>query len=355
MIVSDVPVDQHTIDNLPANWQMMQLDQLASIGIGRTPARENSEYWQNGEVPWVSIADLNNGLVTQTKEQVSRKAFEEVFRGKIVTPGTILLSFKLTIGKVGILGVSALHNEAIASLTLTDDNIDRDYLFYTLQNLNYSSYLDTYVKGKTLNKDKIKALAIPSPPISEQKAIAQVLRTVQAAIQVRRDELELEREHKAALMEYLFTHGTRGEITNQTEIGDTPKSWSIVKFAVAVSIANGQVNPTEEPYKSMKHIGPENIEQGSGKLLETKTNEELRISSGNYYFTAEDVLYSKIRPYLNKVALPTFEGTCSADMYPLRPNREYFTREFLYHVMLSERAKNQAIAFQDRTGIPKVN
>jgi type I restriction enzyme S subunit len=194
------------------------------------------------------------------------------------------------------------------------------------------------------------------PPIPQQHSIAQALKAIEKAGSARRQELELERERKAALMQHLFTHGTRGERTKQTEIGEMPESWRAVKFAEAAEITKGQVNPTQEPYKSMPHVGPENIEQGTGRLLPAKTNEELKISSGNYLFTKNDVLYSKIRPYLNKkVALPSFDGTCSADMYPVRPRDGYMTREFLFHQLLSEQFRRQAMSFQSRTGIPKIN
>ncbi|MBC1258915.1 restriction endonuclease subunit S, partial [Trichormus variabilis V5] len=103
-----------------------------------------------------------------------------------------------------------------------------------------------------------------------------------------------------------------------TEIGFIPKSWEVIRFADAISVTSGQVNPKEKPYSEMLHVGSENIESNSGRLLCLQTNQELNISSGNYYFNNDDILYSKIRPYLNKVALPDFEGTCSADMYPIR-------------------------------------
>jgi type I restriction enzyme S subunit len=206
-----------------------------------------------------------------------------------------------------------------------------------------------------LNYSQVKALRIPCPPPSEQRAIVLTLSTLQEARDARRKELALERECKAALMQHLFTHGTRGEARKHTEIGEMPESWKVMKFAEAVQIAKGQVDPTQEPYRSMPHVGPENIEQDTGRLLPTRTNGELKISSGNYLFTRDDVLYSKIRPYLNKVALPSFDGTCSADMYPMRPRDGCMTREFLFHQLLSEQFKICAMSFQTRTGIPKIN
>src|SRR5260370_33438795 len=114
--------------NLPLQWREVRLEEVAHIKLGRTPARDNPEYWEEGAVPWVAIADLDGGVVKQTKESISRLAHEQVFRGELVPAGTILLSFKLTIGKVGILGIPAIHNEAIASLSLAAKDVDRDFL-----------------------------------------------------------------------------------------------------------------------------------------------------------------------------------------------------------------------------------
>jgi type I restriction enzyme S subunit len=77
------------------------------------------------------------------------------------------------------------------------------------------------------------------PPISEQDAIAHVLQRVQEAIQTRQDEIKLERERKAALMEYLFTHGTRGETTKQTMVGEIPESWTVIKVGEIVTLQRG--------------------------------------------------------------------------------------------------------------------
>lgn len=86
--------------------------------MGKTPPRKETEYWSNGTLPWVSIADLvADGTVTGTKECVNSFAAENTFKGKISKAGTLLMSFKLTVGKVSILGIDAFHNEAIIQYT----------------------------------------------------------------------------------------------------------------------------------------------------------------------------------------------------------------------------------------------
>lgn len=155
-------------------------------------------------------------------------------------------------------------------------------------------------------------------------------------------------------MRELFARGLRGGAQKQTEIGPVPDSWDVTQFDAALSIAQGQVDPKVEPYASMLHIGPENVEPHSGHLLECKTARELGLISGKYEFAPGDIVYSKIRPYLNKVVMPTFRGLCSADMYPLKAC-EGFEARFLFHYLLSELFVRQAVPHQLRTGIPKIN
>jgi len=105
----------------------------------------------------------------------------------------------------------------------------------------------------------------------------------------------------------------------------------------------------------MIHIGPEDVEEGTGRILHPRTASELGLISGKYHFQPGEVVYSKIRPYLRKVALPSFEGICSADMYPLRANDDSLDSKFLYFWILSEQFTKQAVSHQSRTGIPKIN
>lgn len=102
---------------IPAVWRWSRFSNLADFAAGRTPSRNEPSFWNSGEHAWVSIADMENGAVlTDIKETVSDKARERVFGTPPQPPGTILMSFKLTIGKIARLGIPAFHNEAIISI-----------------------------------------------------------------------------------------------------------------------------------------------------------------------------------------------------------------------------------------------
>jgi len=166
------PVD--TPFDIPDSWEWVRFKDLVDYSMGKTPPRKETEYWSNGTLPWVSIADLMaDGTVTATKECVNSFAAEKTFKGKISKAGTLLMSFKLTVGKVSILGIDAFHNEAIISIYpfVDPDKITTMFLFATLPLLSQSGDTKSAIKGNTLNSDSLDALLIPLPPIMEQKRI----------------------------------------------------------------------------------------------------------------------------------------------------------------------------------------
>lgn len=133
-----------------------------------------------------------------------------------------------------------------------------------------------------------------------------------------------------------------------------PKSWKKVNFEKIATVRSGLVSPKEEPYSSMLHIGPENIEKDTGRIGGMQTASELGLISGKFYFDSSSIVYSKIRPNLNKVCAPDFEGICSADCYSIRAN-EGMDKTYLLNLMLSHEFYKRAVACSMRTGMPKIN
>ncbi|OUX90715.1 MAG: type I restriction endonuclease subunit R [Alteromonas sp. TMED35] len=133
-----------------------------------------------------------------------------------------------------------------------------------------------------------------------------------------------------------------------------PEGWLKTNFGTVTEIANGQVDPKVEPYLNMLHIGPENVVSGSGQIIDVITCKESGFISGKYEFDENAIVYSKIRPNLNKVCRPRFKGVCSADMYPIWAKSE-LDIDFLLHCMLGPQFYKVAVAMSMRTGMPKIN
>ena len=170
-----VCIDDEIPFEIPESWEWVRFGSVVNFSMGKTPQRKNPEFWDNSTIPWVSIADMvDGGLIYNTKEKVNDYAISKSFKGKIVPKETLLMSFKLTVGKVSILKINAVHNEAIISINpLIDlDNSFRDYLFYILPLVSQNGDTKTAIKGKTLNSKSLNKLLLPLPSLNEQKRIA---------------------------------------------------------------------------------------------------------------------------------------------------------------------------------------
>ena len=170
--------------NIPNNWKWVRFESIVDFKIGKTPQRKNSEFWNSKEVPWISISDFKAKYINYTKEKISKKALDKSFKNKIVPKDTLLMSFKLTIGKTAILGMDAVHNEAIISIYPFFDynNIIRDYLYWALPLMSKMGNIKPTLKGNTLNSNSISKLLIPLPPLKEQKRINELMSIVQKYI-----------------------------------------------------------------------------------------------------------------------------------------------------------------------------
>lgn len=156
---------------IPYNWEWVRFSTIADFSAGRTPARHDSSFWNTGDYPWVSIADMVDGeLLTATKETVSELAKVHVFKAGPALPGTMIMSFKLTIGKIARLAVSAYHNEAIIRIKPKLPEFD-PYLFKVLPLFARQGNTKGAIKGATLNRESISNILISLPPIAEQRRI----------------------------------------------------------------------------------------------------------------------------------------------------------------------------------------
>ena len=189
------------------DWQTIPLGKLCRIELGRTPARKTKSFWDKEKMTrnvWLSIADLPKSIhahVAESKENISNEAAKS---GKIVKKGTLLVSFKLTLGRLAYAGQDLFTNEAIAALNILDEmTINREYLYWYLTFFNWEKAAegDHKIKGKTLNKTKLKLLQVLIPPLPEQKLIVAILDRAFAAIETAKANAERNLENAKELFE----------------------------------------------------------------------------------------------------------------------------------------------------------
>ncbi len=162
-------------------WKTKALGDLCEIELGKTPARANASFWdvkrETGNV-WLSIADLlkaEDNIVVDSKEYISDNGAAIC---KLVPEGTLLVSFKLTLGRLAFAGRDLFTNEAIAALTIFNEReLSKEFLFYCLTFFDWvkAAENDVKLKGMTLNKAKLKVIPVSFPPLPEQKRIVAIL------------------------------------------------------------------------------------------------------------------------------------------------------------------------------------
>lgn len=168
--VIEEPIDEPYA--LPEYWTWFRLPDVTCYKAGKTPSTKNSSYWtSDSKNKWMSISDLEHmSTIIHSDKYITDKAVEEVFKGEIVPENTLLMSFKLSIGKVSILKTSAFHNEAIISI-YPSEFIDQRYLMYLLPKFSNLGDFKNAIKGNTLNQDSIAQILVPLPLLEEQKRI----------------------------------------------------------------------------------------------------------------------------------------------------------------------------------------
>lgn len=221
----------------------------------------------------------------------------------------------------------------------------------------FRKYSQGLVKD-TLNLkfEAFSRIDVPYPAEArEQQKIADCLSSVDDLITAEVRKLDALKIHKKGLMQQLFPCGDETVPRLRFPEFWGCGGWENIPLERLIEIASGQVDPTEAPYCNLPHVGGENIESDTGNLQGLRSASEDGVISGKYSFDERDILYSKIRPALNKVAAPDFRGICSADIYPIRPSSDTLLREFLIYLLRSESFVEYAKKHSARGRIPKIN
>ena len=176
-----------------AGMKRVKLSDAFDLQMGKTPSRKHLAYWRGGTEPWISIADLSNcgKYIEQTKENITSDAVQES-NIKIVPKNTVVMSFKLSIGKVAITKRNMYTNEAIMAFHDRGRyEILTDYLYYFCKGNNWSAGTNKAVMGLTLNKKTLSEQTMLLPDMPEQEKIVKKLDALQESISNRQHVLML--------------------------------------------------------------------------------------------------------------------------------------------------------------------
>lgn len=207
-------------------WEIKKLGEVFDLQMGKTPSRDNFEYWGGSNV-WVSISDLQNKYISNSKEHITDRALEETNIRK-VKANTVIMSFKLTVGRAAITTQDLYTNEAIMAFNIKEGfDLLPNYIYYYLKGYKWEG-ANKAVMGLTLNKSTISQNYICIPPLPLQEKIVSELDLLSGVIEKKRQQLkELDN-----LAQSIFYDMFGDPITN--EMG-----WEVKKFAECYKLKSG--------------------------------------------------------------------------------------------------------------------
>jgi type I restriction enzyme S subunit len=351
-------------------WDIGLLGEVCSITIGGTPSRANPAYWdidKSTENLWVSIRDLNQRIITDTAEYLTKEGVKNSNVKKLLE-GTVLLSFKLTIGRVAIAGKDLYTNEAIAGLC--NSNIFPNFLYYGLQQWDLLQGVDQAIKGATLNKQKLNKIQFNYPKsIKEQEKIAEVLSAIDRAIAQTEAIIAKQQRIKTGLMQDLLTKGIdeNGNIRSETtyefkdsEIGRIPVEWDVLTLDKVADILDpnpSHRNPIYIEYgypfiSTVELIAPDKIEINTPRRVSESTVLE---QEKRCFFSPNSIAFSRKGTIGKTRILPSGIRFALLDSLCVINAKKGTNSHFIYQMLRSHPLKQQIDSATMGVALPQMS
>ena len=319
--------NQNTNDK---GWTESLVKDEFKLSMGKTPARNNPECWDNGTHKWVSISDMSSytRYTGDTSEYITDYAIADSGI-KAVPKGTIIMSFKLSIGRTAITSEDLYTNEAIMAFAGFDEKkFNIDFLHFLIANKNWLLGAKQAVKGQTLNKESIGNAKIIIPPIEAQEEFASIYNQADKS------------EFVGCKSQFIEMFGN--PVTNT-------KGWKTAKIKDVAP----EMPSKEQLSGKIWLLNLDMIESNTGRIIE-KVYEDVENALSVQSFDEGNVLFSKLRPYLNKVVIPDEPGMATTELVSLRPEPSKLHKVFLSHLLRGNQFVNYANDIAGGTKMPRM-
>lgn len=322
-------------------WEYIDFKDVFPVKMGKTPPRGDKSSWdENKEThnKWVSIADISNNegkIIKDTKEYISDSAAEKINK---VSKGSLLMSFKLSIGRMAFAGDDLYTNEAIIAIPESNKYILR-FIYYYLLSYNWLSLTEgnEKVKGATLNKSSIGKIQLPVLLNSEQQRIVDYLDSAFAKIDAMKANAEKALNEAKALFQ-----------ASLKEMLEPKEGWEEKKLKeVVASITDGDHQPPPKSDDGIPFITISNIDKNSNKIVFGETF----YVPQRYYCALKkdripqqgDVLYTVTGSFGIPVLIDFQKDFCfQRHIALIRPKIGVLSPTYLFYWILSSYATSQA-------------
>lgn len=336
-------------------WKKYRLKDICSyIGSGTTPKSSNSKYYDNGIYNWVNTGDLNNGIVSNSKQQITDSALKDFPTLRFYPKGTIIEAmYGATIGKVGMLGMNATVNQACCAMIVDRNKAIPNFVLYYL--LYYKPQLLKESFGGTqpnVNQFKVSNIAISIPSREEQQRIVTYLDTKLSDIDHQVSLLTSKRDAylrlKKSIINHAVTHGLNPNVKMKDSgiewIGEVPEHWEVKRMKDICTLSPNIKSCSEYEYGS--YLPMEGL-----RLDQIETSDELVSTLQGKYtpFEDNDLLVAKVTPCFENGNIAIAKGLTngvgfgSSEIFVLRANK-YNNIRFLFYMSLSSKFQDKACA-----------
>ena len=330
-------------------WQTKKLCEIGNIFNGNSINEKIKQERYLGlpeGMPYIGTKDVGFDTVINYENGVKIPK-KEIPTFKIARPNSVLICAEGGSAgrKIGFTDRNVCFGNKLFAFEANDE-VESRYVFYyyfsSFFQKQFSSVMSGIIGGVSMNKFKEIVIKLPdrNTQIKTVERLNDIFESVENAKLLAAKNLKYSNDLFDLSMHSYFSDSANGESKSLSEICE---------------ISSMLVDPKLKDYQEMLHIGGANIQSKTGEIFDLKTAKDEGLISGKFVFDENMVLYSKIRPYLMKVARPDFVGLCSADIYPLRPKDKLLDRNYLYYLLLSPKFTEYAITGSARAGMPKVN
>jgi restriction endonuclease S subunit len=293
-----------------------------------------SRYYDSEDVLWFSPGDMSSDGINLLEPRKISKSFIDESSIKLYPANAVLMvGIGATVGKIGLSERPCYTNQQINTIIFNEAKVLSKFGAYFL--LNKSSEINKKTPIVTLqifNQSKVKQVLIDYPSLSEQHRIVDYLDEKLSKIDNRVSVLEQQQDTytrlKKSIIQQAVTRGLNPDVRLKDSgiewIGMIPEHWNAMRIKDVVTLVKDKTTDTSGPY-----IALENIESWNGKYIETEAETE----GTNSIFKSGDVLFGKLRPYLAKGYIPSYDGICSSEFFVMRANKICYSRYLLYYIL----------------------
>ena len=328
------------IGEVPKHWEVRKVKNYYHMQTGFTPDTKNESYYDDvGGYDWVNISDIQDGkVITSSKKKVSQ-SFVDAFRPAIIPEGSLMYSFKLSVGQTAFAGKPMYSNEAIASF-LPDESVNLHYLRYSSMFIVENAQTNIY-NAKILNQDLIQNAYVPFPPLAEQRIIADYLdqrcAEIDAVIERTKATIEEYKKLKQSIITEAVTKGIRGDRPMKESgiewIGEIPAEWDVVRIKTLFDYRN------ERNFKPLEEVNLISLYTDLGVVqhcdLEATTGNKASNADGYKLVYEDDIVVNIILCWMGAIGRSAYTGVTSP-AYDVYSPKEGTNTKFYHHLFRTQ-------------------